>query len=205
MELLLVRHAEPVRIAAGERGGPADPELTPAGVAQAEQLAAWLAEERVDHVVSSPLARAQETAAPVARAHDLDVEVDVDLQEWDAHTDSYIPVEELRETNDDRWQAMIEGRWEDYGGEEPARFASRVVRAIDRIIDAHPGERVVVVCHGGVINVYLAALLGLDRHLWFDPAYTSVSRVHAARSGPRSLGSLNETGHLTGTRTARGT
>jgi probable phosphoglycerate mutase len=51
-----------------------------------------------------------------------------------------------------------------------------------------------------VINVYLAALLGLERHLWFEPAYTSVSRVAAARSGPRSVVTLNETAHLVGSR-----
>ncbi len=201
MELLLVRHAEPVRIAPGERGSaPADPELTPAGTRQAERLAAWLDAEAVDHVVSSPLRRARETAAPIAAAHGLTVEVVEGIQEWDAASDSYIPIEELRAAKDDQWHAMVEGRWEDYGGEDPARFRSRIVPTIDGIIAAHPGRRVVVVCHGGVINVYLAALLGLDRHLWFDPAYTSVSRVHAARSGPRSLASLNETAHLVGIR-----
>jgi len=201
MDLLLVRHAEPVRIGAGERGdGPADPELTSVGRAQAERLAAWLAAEPVTHIVSSPLARAVETAAPLAAVHGLDVERLDAVVEWDAHADTYIPVEELRETKDDRWQAMIEGRWEDYGGEDPERFAARVLRAIDALIDAHPGEHVVLVCHGGVINVYLAALLGLGRHLWFDPAYTSLSRVRAARDGPRSLVSLNETGHLLGVR-----
>jgi broad specificity phosphatase PhoE len=203
MDLLLVRHAEPVRVAPGERGGPADPELTPAGIEQAARLAAWLAREQIDHVVSSPLQRALETAAPIAAAHGLEVEVVDGIQEWDADTDAYIPVEELRETKDDRWQAMIEGRWEDYGGEDPVRFGARIVRTIDAIVDAHPARRVVVVCHGGVINVYLAALLGLDRHLWFDPAYTSVSRVQAARSGPRSLASLNEIGHLLGVRSTR--
>ena len=51
-----------------------------------------------------------------------------------------------------------------------------------------------------MINVYLAALLGLAQHLWFDPAYTSVSRVRASRHGARSLASLNETAHLYATR-----
>jgi probable phosphoglycerate mutase len=204
MDLLLVRHAEPVRVAPGERGGgAADPELTAGGREQAQHLAAWLAAEPIDHVVSSPLRRARETASPVAAAHGVDIEIVDALQEWDAHADSYIPVEELRETKDDRWVAMVEGRWEDYGGEDPQRFTARVVASIDAIIDAHPGGRVVVVCHGGVINVYLGALLGLDRHLWFDPAYTSISRVLASRGGARSLASLNETGHLLGVRSAR--
>ncbi len=201
MDLLLVRHAEPVRIGPEESGGqPVDPPLTPRGVDQAARLGAWLAAEPVHHVVSSPLRRATETAAPIADAHGLTVEVLPDLREYDAAADHYIPVEELRETKDERWQAMVEGRWEEYGGENPDHFRGRITPQIDGVITAHPGETVVVVCHGGVINVYLAALLGLHHHLWFDPAYTSLSRVRASRSGARSLGSLNETGHLVATR-----
>lgn len=201
MDLLLVRHAEPLRIGPDEsRGEAVDPHLTAAGTEQAARLAAWFAAEPVHHVVSSPLRRARDTAAPVAAAHGLEVEVLDGLCEYDAAADHYIPVEELRETKDERWQAMVEGRWEDYGGENPDVFRARVVPALDAVIDAHPGETVMAVCHGGVINVYLAALLGLPHHLWFDPAYTSVSRVCAARSGPRSLASLNETGHLYATR-----
>jgi probable phosphoglycerate mutase len=201
MDLLLVRHAEPVRIGPDESPGEAaDPQLTRRGQEQAERLARWLAAEPVHHVVSSSLRRATETAQPIAAAHGLDVEVVDGLCEWDANSDHYIPVEELRETKDDRWLAMIEGRWEDYGGENPEVFRDRIVPVVEEIVDAHPGETVVAVCHGGVINVYLAALLGLRHHLWFDPAYTSISRVRAARSGPRSLASLNETAHLHATR-----
>jgi probable phosphoglycerate mutase len=197
MDLLLVRHAEPVRIGPEDSPGEAaDPQLTRRGLDQAERLARWLAAEPVQHVVSSSLRRATETAAPIAAAHGMEVEVIDGLCEWDANSDHYIPVEELRETKDDRWLAMIEGRWEDYGGENPEVFRARVVPVLEEIIAAHPGETVVAVCHGGVINVYLAALLGLSHHLWFDPGYTSVSRVRAARSGPRSLTSLNETAHL---------
>lgn len=203
MELVLVRHAEPVRIGPDESGGaPVDPPLTPRGADQAARLAAWLAAEPVHHVVSSSLRRATDTAAPVAAAHGLAVEALDGLREYDSAADHYIPVEELRETKDERWLAMVEGRWENYGGEHPDHFRARITPTIDGVVDAHPGETVVVVCHGGVINVYLAALLGLPHHLWFDPAYTSISRVRASRTGPRSLASLNETGHLVASREA---
>jgi probable phosphoglycerate mutase len=201
MELLVIRHAEPVRITAAESGGaPADPALTERGRDQAARLAAWLAAEGVDHVVSSPLRRATETARPLADALGLDVAIDEELCEYDANSDSYIPIEELRALKDARWQAMVEGRWEDFGGEAPDTFRARIVAGLDRVVAAHPGEQVAVVCHGGVINVYLAALLGIDRHLWFDPGYTSINRVRASRSGARSVGSINELAHLVGTR-----
>lgn len=201
MELLLIRHAVPERITVEQSGGePADPSLTDVGRGQARRLAGWLEIEGVHHVVSSPLRRAAETAAPLAAALELTVEIEPELCEYDAATDSYIPIEELRAENDERWQAMVEGRWADYGGEPPEEFRDRIVPCIDRIIAAHPGEKVAAVCHGGVINVYLASILGIDRHLWFDPGYTSISRVRASRSGPRSIASINESAHLIGVR-----
>ncbi len=201
MELLLIRHAVPERITSAQSGGgPADPSLTEPGRQQARRLAAWLAVEGVDHIVSSPLRRASETAAPLATALGLPVEIDAELCEYDAAADSYIPIEELRADNDERWQAMVDGRWADYGGEPPEQFRGRIVPCIDRIIAAHPGEKVAAVCHGGVINVYLASVLGIDRHLWFDPEYTSISRVRGSRGGVKSVGSINESAHLVGTR-----
>ena len=203
MELLLIRHAEPVRIGPGTATGPADPHLTERGREQAERLAAWLAAEPVDAVLSSPLQRARDTAEPVGRGLGFDVEVVDGLMEYDAQSDFYIPVEELRETRDHHWTAMIEGRWDELGGEPPEQFRARIVPCVDAIIERFPGGTVAAVCHGGVINVYLAALLGLDRHLWFHPEYTSISRVAAARTGERSVVTLNETAHLVATGDAR--
>ncbi|HEV3135162.1 MAG TPA: histidine phosphatase family protein [Acidimicrobiia bacterium] len=196
MDLLLIRHAEPVRIAPGSSTGPADPGLTDRGRVQAERLARWLTHEPIDAVLSSPLRRARETANVVGEALGVDVEVVDGLMEYDAEADYYIPVEEMRETRDHRWRAMVEGRWEELGGEAPDRFRARIVPCVDAVVDRFVGRRVAAVCHGGVINVYLAAVLGLERHLWFEPGYTSISRVAAARTGERSVVTLNETAHL---------
>ncbi|MBM3670875.1 MAG: histidine phosphatase family protein [Actinobacteria bacterium] len=200
MELVLVRHAEPVRIDEGDVEGPADPGLTPRGVQQAERLAAWLATEGVDAIVTSPLRRARETAAPLVAALGLEAEVDPGISEYDATAGHYIPIEELREAKDERWYATIEGRWADVGGIDPGVFQQQVVPALDNLIGRHAGKRVAVVTHGGVINVFLAHVLGIDRLLWFHPEYTSISRVHASRAGPRSVATINETAHLIATR-----
>jgi broad specificity phosphatase PhoE len=203
VDLLLIRHAEPVRIAPGSSTAPADPALTDRGRAQAARLARWLAREPIDAVLSSPLRRAGETANVVGDALGIDVEVVDGLMEYDAEADSYIPVEEMRETRDHRWRAMVEGRWEELGGEAPDRFRARIVPCVDAVVDRFAGRRVAAVCHGGVINVYLAAILGLERHLWFEPGYTSISRVAAARTGERSVVTLNETAHLVATMDAK--
>jgi probable phosphoglycerate mutase len=191
MDLLWVRHVEPERVEAG-RGVPANPPLTARGMEQARRLAEWLSYEHVDAVVSSPQRRAIETAEPIAAAHGLKVEIVEGIVEYLLQSDHYIPMEELRATDDARVHAMLEGRWEEWGGEPAGVFRARVTRAVDALIDAHLGRLVAAVCHGGVINVALAALLGLDRVLWFDPHYTSLSRMAASRKGFRSIVSLNE-------------
>lgn len=191
-----MRHAEPQRILASQNG-PADPPLTDRGRDEAARLAAWLGAEAIDHVVSSPMRRAVETAAPVASAHAHDVEIVADLAEYDADSTTYIPIEELAKSGAPEYRAMVEGRWDELGyGLDPAAFQARVVAVVESIIGRFPGQRVVAVCHGGVINAYLGHVLGIERLLWFHPAYASISRVAASRQGARSVVTLNETAHL---------
>jgi probable phosphoglycerate mutase len=199
MDLVLVRHAEPIRIVGAE--GPADPPLTERGRSQAEAASAWLADETFDAIVTSPMRRARETADVIAAPHGLEIEVEDGIAEYDRQSEFYIPVEELKTSTDPallaHWRALAEDRLEDVV-EDAATFRPRVAQALDRVISSNPGRRVIAVCHGGVINVALAEVLGLERSLWFEPAYASIHRVAASRSGIRSLVSLNETGHLRG-------
>ena len=200
MDLVLVRHAQPVRVEQGTVPGPADPGLSEQGHSQAVRLADWLATEPIGAVLTSPLRRARETAAPVAAALGLTAEVVDGVAEYDAAAGEYIPIEELRAAKDERWFATIEGRWADVGGVDPGEFQAQVVPAVEELIDRFGGQRVVVVTHGGVLNVYLAHVVGTDRLLWFHPEYTSISRVVAARTGQRSIATLNDTAHLTARR-----
>ncbi len=198
MELFLVRHAEPVRVVNSD--GPADPELTSAGNEQAERLAAWLVHDSIDRVMSSPMLRARETAAPLATRLGLEVVIEPRISEYDAHSNEYIPVEELLVTNPDWKHELAAGQWAEAGGPTPEEFQATVVAGFESIIEQSSGQRVTVVCHGGVINVYLAHVLNNPMQMWFYPHYTSISRVHASRSGVRSIGSVNETAHLHATR-----
>jgi broad specificity phosphatase PhoE len=196
MELLLIRHAEPVKIV-DVVDGPADPPLTERGQGQARALADWLHTERIDGIWSSPMQRARQTAEPLAAALGLSVVVDTDLAEYDREATGYIPMEDVKAAAGEKWAAMVEENFE--GAVDPIEFQRGVVTAIDHIVTGNPGGTIAVVCHGGVINAYLAAILGLDRILWFEPRYTSISRVLASRRGDRSLSTLNETAHLRGT------
>ena len=69
MELILVRHGLPERQELDD--GRADPPLAALGREQAERVADWLAQERIDAVYSSPMRRARETAQPFAAAAGL--------------------------------------------------------------------------------------------------------------------------------------
>lgn len=189
MELLLIRHALPVRIDGGSVAGPADPHLSDLGQVQAHALADWLADEHVDALWSSPMLRARETAAPVAERLGLDTTFDDGLAEFDRDADSYIPIEELKASGDPRWNEVPE---------QPEHFRVVVVEAVERVVAAHPGQRVAIVCHGGVINAYAAHILRIDDPLFFLPTYTSINRVLAASTGQRSIASLNESAHLRG-------
>ena len=189
MELLLIRHGLPVRVDEGTVAGPADPDLSERGLAQAAALADWLIGEAIDAIWVSPMRRAAQTAAPLVQRLGLPITIDEDIAEFDRHANSYIPIEELKAANDPRWNEVPE---------QPEHFKAVVVAAIERIVAAHPRQRVAVVCHGGVINAYAGHILGVDEPLFFLPAYTSITRVLAASTGERSIGSINETAHVRG-------
>ena len=193
MELVLIRHALPIRLDAVS--GPADPPLDELGQSQARALAEDLGPTHLDALYTSPLLRARETAQPIEALTGLEAGVVDGVAEWDRHATSYVPIEQLRTEAPEVWRALASGDLAALGIDVDA-FVARVVEAMTEIATAHAGQRVGVVCHGGVINVYLSQVLGLDRLLFFPPSYTSVSRVAISDDGRTGLLSLNETGHL---------
>jgi len=193
MELLLIRHGLPVRVERDD-GAPADPPLSDEGRGQAGRMARWLAGYPIDALIASPLRRAIETAQPLADAKGLAVGLERGVRELDAESDHYIPLEELREQDYDAWREAMAGGL--YAGVDVERFRAEVVDAFERIIAAHPGRSVAVVCHGGVINAWASHVLGIEELLFFNPYYTSINRFFAASSGERSVASLGETPHL---------
>lgn len=192
-----MRHGLPERKELAD--GRADPGLTGDGHRQAELMAEYLATEAIDAIYTSPLRRALQTAAPLERAIGVDATVIEDIAEFDRDSSEYIPIEQLKAEGDPRFHDLTSTAWA--GDEAIGEFGERVTAAIDRLIEAHAGHSIAVVCHGGVINHVLAGVLGLvtDRPGFFYPNYTSIHRVAAARSGTRSIITINETAHLRNT------
>lgn len=191
----MIRHARPVRVE-NRAGRPADPPLGELGQRQAARLARWLADEPIHALYASPMRRAVETARPLAERTGLELRLEPGLVELDHLSERYVPLEELKAENYEAWLALMRGGL--YAGIDLGAFRRGVAESLERIVAAHPGRKVAVVCHGGVINAWAAHVLGLalESSLFFDPTYASISRFLAAGSGERSVESLNETAHL---------
>lgn len=202
MQLLLVRHALPERILSVADDGVADPGLTPEGTEQAKRLPLALAPYGVSALVSSPQRRALATAAPVAEALGLPVGTDPGLAEYDHGHSHYIPIHEAKDIAPDTYAQILAGHLPDFVDEQA--FRARVLAGFGRVVAAaNHADTVAVFAHGGVINVYLQHLLGLERPLTFPLDYTSVTRVLISRNGSTRTASVNETGHVRDLLTSR--
>lgn len=187
MELILIRHGLPVR-----SDTHADPELSDEGHDQARRVAGWLADDGVDAAWSSPMRRAVQTAEPFVAHGGHALRLHEGVAEFDRDSGAYVPMEVLKREDYAAWRALAEGGHDI----DVAAFQGAVVSALEEVIAAHPGERVAVFCHGGVINVWTAHVLRMEPRLFFEPGYTSVHRFMCARGGQRAVVSLNERAHL---------
>ena len=198
-EIIMVRHAEPDYSARNGTCESPDPPLTERGRCQAARLAERLRDTQIDAIYSSTLRRAIETAEIVSSAKGLTVIRDPQLREVaigprvlnngrKEDPEKLASEVLLRFLNNPRWDA-IEGL-------EPSRpFRHRVVQAVDGIISRHPGERVVLVTHAGVINAYLSMVLDIQRDMFFLPEHASISVLRVLRD-LYAVRNLNDYSHL---------
>src|ERR1700754_3485652 len=110
MQLLLVRHALPLRSEPGPtKQERADPDLSDEGRVQVARLPDALARFPISRVLSSPQRRAIQTAEPVAAARGLPIEIDDRFAEYDRVLPMYIPVEQIRKERPEEWARMAQG------------------------------------------------------------------------------------------------
>ena len=173
-KIYLVRHG---RAAAGF-GAHVDPGLDDVGRRQALQTASLLATEigAPVPIYSSPLARARETAAPLAERWRVDVAIEKRVAEVPS------PTEDLRERA--RWLAgVMAGRWTDL----PADLQRWRQEMIDCVLGFDTDA--VVFCHFVAINVIVGAATGALDMVTFRPDNGSVTRI-ATDGGQLSLTEL---------------
>jgi len=161
--LILIRHGQVEERFEGRFVGSTDAALSPTGLRQAEQLAAWLGQQQPGACFSSPLQRCAATARAALAGLSLQPELDPDLREVDFGDWERLSFSEIAGKDHaavDRW-ARFEPGFRFPGGESIAEFTSRIAAAVDRMA-ASPAEIVVAFTHGGVIRFMLCALLRLD-------------------------------------------
>jgi uncharacterized phosphatase len=146
-EICLVRHGETEWNRNGRYQGTSDIPLNDLGIEQARLAAIRLAGERWDAVISSPLSRAKATAQAIADAIGIEpIEMLTDLQERAYGDAEGLTIAEREE----RWP---EGEWPNLESVE-ATWA-RGANVLKHVVANHPGKRVIVVSHGGLINAIL--------------------------------------------------
>ncbi len=167
MKLYVIRHGQSYVNLRDWNGGNVDAGLTDLGKKQADALAKWLPSEvkKVDHLYCSTMMRARETAAPVQLTYDIKPVYDdrireignnrMDSQPW--------PSDNLPEYGDfwgtERPFHSITPKRE--GGESLMHFRLRIGSFVEDLLEAHFGETVMIVCHGGVIEAFYDHLFNI--------------------------------------------
>lgn len=198
--LYLIRHGVTEWNKGGRYQGWTDIALSKEGEEQAELLAKRFEYMPLDAIYASPLQRAIATAAPIAKAKGMELKVEeafkeINFGEWEGHT-----VAELNEKYGQPYMDFFNDPFNhDMPGEGSFRNAAkRVMEGYERIVEAHRGERVAIVSHGGLLRVFLVTLLGLDmkmyRGMWLTN--TSISMVDIMPNDEKFLMTLNDKAHL---------
>lgn len=210
-DLLIVRHGEsaPARpdAPAPTVDGHGDPELAPEGREQAEKLAERLAHEHIDAIYVTTLRRTAQTAAPLAERLGIEPVVEADLREvYLGEWEGFAFRKYVSERHPLALKMFAEKRWDVIpGAETNEQLATRVLAGLERIIAAHPGQRVVVVAHGGVIGQCMALATGAPAFNFMGADNASISQIVAmpvgfasAAPGPSgwTVRRFNDTAHL---------
>ena len=199
--MIAIRHGETAWNVGGRLQGQTDIELNAKGLEQARLLAQRLGQERLDAIYSSDLLRAYQTAAEVARMHDgLEISQLPGLRErhfgyYQGRT--FAQIQEVCPQDAQRWQARDPDFTPGETGESLRVFRSRIVETLDGLAMRHQGQTVVVVTHGGVLDMLYryASDVDLRAPRTWQIDNTSLSRLVWTASGVKIL-SWADTHHL---------
>lgn len=197
--VLVVRHGETAWNREGRIQGQLDIGLNDTGRWQAERLGERLADEGLAAIYSSDLSRAAATAEAVARRTGLVVQHDTGLRErafGRFEGQVFTEIERLWPDEARRWRAR-EPAFGPGGGESLVDFYARCTAAALRLAARHPGEAVLLVAHGGVLDcLYRAATrMALDAPRSWQLGNASVNRLLHA-DGALVLVGWNDDAHL---------
>jgi len=194
--VLLVRHGQTPTTGTTLPGRAKGLHLADTGRAQAERVAGRIgALKKVGAVYASPLERTRETAAPIAKATGNRVQIDRGLLECEFGAWTGRNLKDLNKLPE--WNAVQRYpsgfRFPD--GESFTEMQTRIVDAIARLVQKHPGETIVAVSHADPIKAAVAHAMGthldLFQRIVISPC--SVSAIWYSGGGPAVL-TTNSTG-----------
>lgn len=162
--LCIVRHGETDWNAQRRLQGQIDIPLNAAGRAQAAATAAGLAGQSFAAIYSSDLARTWQTASPIAASLGLAVHAEPGLRERHFGQMQGLTGDEARVRCPDVHAAYAarDALHDLGGGESLTRFAARVAATLDELADRHAGQTLLLVAHGGVLDIAYRLATGRD-------------------------------------------
>ncbi|CAB4336297.1 MAG: bifunctional RNase H/acid phosphatase [Actinobacteria bacterium] len=200
--IYFIRHGEtvltPTRKFSGT--GSLDPELMQEGLDQADLVAEEAVKLGADVLIASPLKRTRQTAEAISRTTGLEITFDeswyeLSFGDWDGKS-----IEEVKEEDPDAYQAWLNSTaYAPNGGESYDEASVRIEEALEKLVAEHPGKKVIVVTHNGVIKTAIKLAMGAPAEAVFhiDASPCSISSISIWPSdGLRAVRSVNERGHL---------
>jgi probable phosphoglycerate mutase len=190
--IIAVRHGETAWNVDARIQGQLDIGLNDTGRWQARRVGEALATEPITAVYSSDLGRAHETAQAVAAMTGIPVVADEGLRERSFGIFEGKTFDEIHETWPDHahnWRKRIPEWQPPDGGESLLELRERVTRTMRELAARHPGEQIVVVAHGGVLDTLYRVATGqevnsprtwelpngaINRLLWTPEGFTLV-------------------------------
>lgn len=143
----MVKHIYVIRHCEAEGQSP-DASLTEQGFLQAEVLAEFFADKKIDRIITSPFLRAMQTIEPLSKRGNITVEIDERLSERILSSSDLLDwYEKLRATFTD-----MELKFE--GGESSNEAMERIVNAVEETFKSE-SEHIIIVSHGNIITLLL--------------------------------------------------
>lgn len=198
--LTLIRHGETAWNADRRVQGQLESVLSERGIRQAEALAARMSGEKFDALYSSDLSRAYDTAEKIAAATGAGIRIDERLRERHYGVFQGLTWDEIRRRFPEdyaRYKSAFPGMTIP-GGESVEAFGKRAIGVLEEIAARHAGGHVVVVSHGGLVDVAYRAACGIAPGAPRDyPLYNaSLNRFH--HDGGWRVDSFGDIEHLKG-------
>jgi len=202
--VLLIRHGQSKGNAERRFGGHTATPLSARGRRQAELTARVLKSESLTAIYSSDLARAMETARPLANLTGLTVKGTSAFRERSVGVMEGLTFEDAAQQHPEQYAALLRREFEHVltGGESYRQLLDRARQKLDEIIFEHHGGKIVVFSHTGTICILALHLMGaLDapelKPVWISSANCGITRFELRSDGFVKVLCVNDTRHLT--------